>query len=272
MPRTDQSTGVKSITALRRGLDVLRALDRACAATFSELQMQTALPKATLARVLKTLREAGWIRHHAESGRYTVAPAATASPHAMAWHARLSELAAEARATLQRRVPWPTDLAVRDGAAMLSIDGPYAGNSLATNFRVLGSRPAMLRSSLGRCYLSFCADAERQEILAALSHSRDEADRAGLQADALRRMTALVRQQGYATRYASHTSPDSPERFGALAVPVLHQGHAIACICVVWLLPVASERHIVETCLQPLQHAAQAIAAKLRRAHGSASL
>ncbi|MDT4815383.1 beta-ketoadipate pathway transcriptional regulator [compost metagenome] len=267
MSRTEQASGAKSITSLRRGLEVLRTLDGARAATFSELQAKTGLPKATLARVLKTLREAGWIRHHAESGRYMPAPEATASRTASVWHSRLSELAAEPRAALQRRVAWPTDLGVRDGAAMLSVDGPYERNSIAANFRVLGSRPSMLRSSLGRCYLSFCPEAERQEILAALRHSRDEADRAALHPDELKRMIEQVRRHGYATRNASHTSLDSPERFGALAVPILHNDHAIACICVVWILPIASERQIVETCLEPLQRAALAIGEKLRTAN-----
>lgn len=244
---------------------MLRAIDGACAATFSELQAQTEPPKATLARVLKTLLEAGWIRHHAESSRYTLAPEATASPPSAAWHARLSALAAAPRATLQRQVPWPTDLGVRDGAAMLSIDGPYSHNGISANFRVLGSRPSMLRSSLGRCYLSFCPDAEREEIISILSHSRDEADRAGLHPGELTRMIARVRQQGYATRNASHTSQDSPERFGALAAPILHHGHAIACICVVWILPIASEQEIVATCLAPLQRAALAIGEALRQ-------
>ncbi|WP_063900689.1 IclR family transcriptional regulator domain-containing protein [Burkholderia ubonensis] len=259
------SSGVKPIASLRRGLDVLRAIDGACAASFSELRARTELPNATLARVLKTLLEAGWIRHHAESGRYTLAPEATATPPSAAWHARLSELASAPRATLQRVVPWPTDLGVRDGAAMLSVDGPYAHNGIWANFRVLGSRPSMLRSSLGRCYLSFCPDAEREEIISILSHSRDEADRAGLHPDELTRMIARVRQQGYATRNASHTSQDSPERFGALAVPILHHGHAIACICVVWILPIACEQQIVATCLAPLQRAARAIGETVRQ-------
>ncbi len=264
MLRSSQVSGVKSINSLKRGLDVLSALDGTCAATFSELRAQTALPKATLARVLKTLRESGWIQYHADSGRYALAPQASAPPPATIRHARLAELASEPRAMLQRRVPWPTDMGVRDGVTMLSLDGPHARNSIAANWRVLGSRPSMLRSSLGRCYLSFCPDAERQEILAALRHSRDEADRAALQADEPSRMIAQVRRQGYATRNASHTSPDSPERFGALAVPILDQGHAIACICVVWILPLAGERQILDTCLAPLQHAARAIGEKIR--------
>ncbi len=228
--------------------------------------MQTALPKATLARVLKTLRETGWIRHHEATGRYALAPNAGASPASTAWHARLSGLSADARMVLQRRVPWPTDLGVRDGATMLSIDGPYAGSSMSANFRLLGSRPSMLRSSLGRCYLSFCPEHERRDILAALTRSPSEADRAGLHPEALRRMIAQARESGYATRSASHTSLDSPERFGALAVPVMPHGHAVACLCVVWLLPIATEQQIVHAYLAPLREAAQVIAERLRQA------
>ncbi|MNV59243.1 DNA-binding transcriptional activator MhpR [compost metagenome] len=175
----------------------------------------------------------------------------------------LSEQAADARTVLQRRIPWPTDLGVRDGVSMLSLDGPYTGSSLSANFKSLGSRPSMLRSSLGRCYLSFCSAEERHKILSALAHSRSEADRAGLNPDALGRMIKETRQRGYATRNASHTSADSPERFGALAVPVLVRDQAFACLCVVWLPAVIDESEIVKTCLPHLQSAARSIEIKL---------
>ncbi|KVH02560.1 IclR family transcriptional regulator [Burkholderia sp. AU18528] len=266
MSRLESASGVKSIASLKRGLEVLRAIDRACAATFSELQMQTVLPKATLARVLKTLGEAGWIRHHARTGRYSLVPGASVPSSSTASHARLSGLSADIRVTLQRRIPWPTDLGIRDGAAMLSVDGPYAGNGMSANFSVLGSRPSMLRSSLGRCYLSFCSEDDRKDILAALARSRVEADRAGLHPDELRRMIAMVRHQGYATRSAAHASVDSPERFGALAVPVLRGDHAVACICVVWIPAIATEEQIVHNYLAPLRDAADALGEKIRRA------
>ncbi|HEY2255253.1 MAG TPA: IclR family transcriptional regulator C-terminal domain-containing protein [Variovorax sp.] len=261
-----QSTGVKTIHSLSRGLDVLREIDVACAITFSELQARTALPNASLVRVLKTLVAKGWIKRDPVTGRYAPDAAATASQQVIAQVRRLSEHAEEARATLQRRVPWPTDLGVRDGAAMLSVEGPYAGNSLSANFKALGSRPSMLRSSLGRCFLSFCPDEERREILAVLAHSRSEADRAALQPERLARMIAEARQRGYATRNASHTSANSPERFGALAVPVRMHDRVVACLCIVWLPAITTESDIVTTHLSDLQRAARSIEDRLEKA------
>jgi len=76
---------------------------------------------------------------------------------------------------------------------MLSIDGPHARNSMSANFKVLGSRPSMLRSSLGRCYLSFCAPHEREEILDTLRKSRSAADREGVDPGEIQRLVEQVR-------------------------------------------------------------------------------
>lgn len=258
--------GVKSITALRRGLDVLLAIQRSSAVTLSELHRQTSLSKATLLRILRTLMEAGWVERNEMESRYVPTPAAGASGPALEWRARLSALAAQPRAHLQRRVPWPTDLAVRDGSAMLILDPHRPINGLAVNYRVLGFRPPMLASSLGRCYLSFCPDQERQEILAALARSPYAVDRAAQRPDAIRRMVALARHQGYAARDPSHSSMDSPERFGAIAVPVHGEGRVLACLSVAWLPAVASESQVAGAYLAELQAAARAIEERLRQA------
>ena len=51
---------MKTVNALHRGLEVLLAIDNSSAATLTELYRQTGIPKASLQRILKTLREAGW--------------------------------------------------------------------------------------------------------------------------------------------------------------------------------------------------------------------
>lgn len=266
VPEGGRGQAGESITSLRRGLEVLRTIELAQAATFTEIRSRTALPNATLNRILNTLLAEGWIRRQPESGRYLLRTDANSSPALAAWHRKLTALAEEPRANLQRQVPWPTDLGVRDGAAMLSLDGPYRRHALSANFWALGSRPSMLRSSLGRCYLAFCPDKEREEILAALAHSRLEADRAGLRPDELRRAVAQIRRQGYATRDATHTSADSPERFGAVAVPVLHNGYAVACLCIVWIPAITDEQQILRAHLGQLLGAARLICDRLAAA------
>lgn len=258
--------GVKSINALRRGLDVLFAIERSSAATLAELHRQTSVPKASLLRILKTLQQTGWVERNALEGRYVPTSAAGESGPVVEWRTQLSALAAPVRATLQRRVPWPTDMAVRDGTAMLILDAHRPGNGLAVNYRVLGFRPPMLMSSLGRCYLSFCPDDERREILTTLARSPYEADRVAQRPDVIRRMVALVRQQAYGVRDPTSTDMDSPDRFGAIAVPVQCENQVVACISCAWLPAITSERDIVAAHLISLQCAARSIEDRLRQA------
>lgn len=263
VPRTESA--VKSIHALRRGLDVLFAIESTSAATLAELHRQTSIPKATLLRILKTLQQAGYVGYNEAEARYMPAPAMGESGPGTERRARLAAIAAPARQLLQRRVPWPCDLAVRDGRAMLIIDTHRPINGLAVNYRVLGFRPPMLVSSLGRCYLAFCGDDERREILAQLARSPYATDRVAQRPETVRRLVAHARALGYATRDPSHTPLDSPDRFGAISVPVFEAGRLIGSLSCSWMPAVASERDIVAAHLAALQDTARAIEDRLRQ-------
>ncbi len=118
------TSNVKSVDALRRGLMVMHAIEQSSAVTLAELHLQTGIPKASLLRILKTLIESGWVvRNELERRFMPAASPGDSGPHSH-WRSRLSALAAPVRATLERRIPWPTDLAVRDGASMLILDVP----------------------------------------------------------------------------------------------------------------------------------------------------
>ena len=255
--------GVKSITALRRGLDVLWSIQQSSAVTLADLHRQTSLSKATLLRILRTLQEAGWIERNEIENRYVPAASAGESGLAVEWRARLSALATQPREQLQRRVPWPIDLAVLDGLAMLILDTHRPMNGLAVNYRVLGFRPRLLLSSLGRCYLAFCPDAERRRLLEALARSPYEVDRAALKSHGARDWAARYRAQGYASRDPSPTSLDSPERFGAISVPIQVDDTVVGCISCAWLPAVATEQDVVTRHLADLKAAAQAIRNRL---------
>jgi IclR family mhp operon transcriptional activator len=260
--------GLKSIAALRRGLEVLAATERLSAATLLELHGQTLIPKATLLRILKTLQEAGWVRRDATSGRYLCTPAAGQADDLAQRRARLTALAEQPRAALQRRLPWPSDLAVRHGHAMLVLDTHKPVTGLSVNYRVMGFRPHMLASALGRCYLACCPEEEREQILAVLARSPLEIDQASRQRPALRRMVAQARQRGYAARDPGHAGADlrMAQRFSAIAVPVHHAGAVVACLGCAWPSALASEEEIVHAHLPGLRDTAKAISERLRQA------
>lgn len=268
MTTSDAASGTRSVNALRRGLDVLALIQRSSAISFTELREETGLPKATLARLLKTLVESGWVKRHAREGeghgRYVCETSPSLAPRLRGERERLATVAQPVRARLQREIPWPIDLGVREGTSMVIVDAPGSVVlALAANYRLLGFRPPMLRSSLGRCYLAFCPPQEREELLLRLSHSTDELDRAALRGGGIERMVKEVQARGHALRDPSHTALDSPERYGALAVPVFCGERLVACLSVSWLLQVTSTTEMVRLHLARLQTAARLIGRRL---------
>lgn len=255
------------VESLQRGLAVLGAIQRASALSFTELQLETGLPKATLVRLLHTLVDSGWIRRQGPRGRYVAETSPGAPPARRQALDELMQLAGPVLAQLQRALPWPVNLGVREAARMLIVDAPDTGVlGLAANYRQLGFRPAMLRSSMGLCHLAFCPPAERAELLHQLQGSTDELDQAVLRSGRLAQRLKDIRTQGYALRDVSAVPGDSPERYGALAVPVMADGRVLACLSCSWLLQIASVDDTLQRCLPPLQAAALALSAARARA------
>lgn len=257
------SSAVKSIESLRRGLEVIRALKYASAASVGELHRHTRLPKATLLRILKTLKEEGWIERNEIEKRYVLRTEAGHSYAADDWRARLSAHIMPLRLELQQHVPWPLEIAVRDGSTMLILDPRRPSNGLSANYRALGIRPLMLISSLGRCYLAFCEKTERTEILAELARSTQLINRTASQPESVQRMISEARRLGYAKRDASELEGDSPERFEAIAVPVFCNERIVASIACAWLSRVTNEQEIVKAYLKRLQNTALAMQKQL---------
>lgn len=256
------SSSVKSVESLRRGLVVFHSIQKSSAVTFTELRHQTGMPKASLLRILKTLEEAGWISRNDLERRYVPATVPGEVDHLAVWRSKLSLLASPIRAGLEKKIPWPTDLAVRDRTTMLILDAHRPINALAVNYRVLGFRPSMLISSLGRCYLSFCPAEERQALLVELSRSNSERDMAAKRANDIQRMLTNSRVLGYCQRDASLLGLDTPERFGAISVPVFANTQLIACLSCSWLPTVESESSIVQKYLPLLRDAAKLIGSR----------
>lgn len=254
---------MKTVNALSRGLEVLFAIDSSSAATLTELHRQTGIPKASLQRILKTLREAGWIERNELESRYVRSAAPGVSDNQVLWRTQLSSLSAPIRSALQRRIPWPLDIAVRDGTSMLILDAHRPSNGLSVNYRVLGFRPHMLVSSLGRCYVAHCPDDERQSILVALARSKRSFDQLAKEPEEVRRLVSDARRLGYATRRQAVTVTDSPENFGALAVPIFNGSRLVACLSCSWLPEVAREADIAKAYLPTLRLTAQAIGQRL---------
>lgn len=62
------------LQSLRRGLDVLAAVNLKTAVTIADIARQFSLPRTTAQRILTTLQREGYIARHPATKRYTLTP------------------------------------------------------------------------------------------------------------------------------------------------------------------------------------------------------
>lgn len=255
----------KRIEALARGLRVLKLVNARPGASLHQLALHTGIAKATLLRSLRTLQDGGFVARRLADGGYLPASFAPPPAHPSSRWLPLTKAAGASLEALAGSIPWPTDAGVRDGLAMLVLESNRRLSSIAVNRQALGARPHMLWSAMGRAYLAWCPDAEREEILEGLRASKAPEDRAAADRGAIARLLADTRRRGYAVRDPRYGVLDigSPRRVSAIAVPACGDARVLACINCVWLPDVQSELDVVARYLKPLQRTAAEIASRL---------
>jgi len=257
---------VKSIESLRRGLEVLEAIRGSSGVTLHTLHRSTTLPKASLLRILKTLEEIGVVQRRIADGVYLPCASKPEMDSKRRAHLRLTELAAPFLKDLHTQLPWPSDIGVRDGTRMLVLESNRPLTGLSVNRRVVGFHPDMLLSALGRAYLAFCAQEERESLLRDVLRAQGlSASAAARKREQIERTIVVTRRQGYGVRDSTHLGPDADmaDRFCAIAVPVLVPDGVAACLSCVWLERVATVEQIVDAYLGLLQSTASRIGKRL---------
>jgi IclR family mhp operon transcriptional activator len=257
-----------TIRGLERGLQVLKALQAARAATLQDVHVDTGLPKPSLLRILSTLEQAGVIHRRMIDGRYRVSFNLTRVAHKPNRHDRLAEAAAPVLNRLCRKVAWPSDLAVPAGDHMEIRETSRPQSPFLLNREQVGHRVNWVLSGMGRAYLAFCPLEERERILAGVRETGYSENRLAFETRRFGRILSETRRRGYATRdpsfaggyYGRHSSADG---LAAIAVPVLGAGHVYGCINIVWLKKASTSERMADQHLADLQDAAAEIAAAL---------
>ena len=249
----------KQVFGLRKGLAVLRALNRRNDATALELSRATGLPRSTVYRLLATLQSAGYVDRgpNGNTFRLTIAVRGLAAGYSdEAW---VGEVAAPVLRDLQRQVVWPSDIATYERGAMLIRETTNTQSPLATLPERAGHRPPVLSTALGRAYFSFCDAAERDAILGVLA-ARGHPERA-LARDraAVARIVKTTRARGYAVRQGGHVPATT-----SIAVPVMKGRRVLAAINIICIASAIGLADIVARYLAPMRRAARRIEDEMR--------
>jgi IclR family mhp operon transcriptional activator len=225
----------ETLRGLDRGLQVLDALDAANGLSLRQLHRITGLPKPTLLRILATLENHGYARRRLADGSWCRSARRGANPNAALLESLL-DVGGDALDELCRRIVWPSDLAVYDRGAMTVLETTRRKTPFVVHMTGIGYRVPMLQTGLGRAWIAFCSDEEREGILAELAASESPFDRAARDSVFINAIVTETREQGYGTRAAGFTLRGAAERTDGVAVPVMMRGRIIACISLVWLV------------------------------------
>lgn len=236
------------VEAVRRALEVLTALNSLSIATVTGLHLKTGLPKPTIVRMLDTLIADGYVARDNMCGGYRVTHRVRQLCSGYDGPARMLEIARPRAVDFTNRIKWPVGLAMLDGDAM-SVQlwtGPISPwvhiNTL------LGNRPSLITSAMGRAYLAFCGEDERERLIQML-REKPELNFGPEEEARLRAILAHVREEGYALR-APRTEP---RRNTTIAMPIRFEGSVLASMTVSFFTTSVPKSRVGVRIIKPLR-------------------
>jgi len=226
--------GSETIRSLERGLRVLSVLQSNPIASLHDVHLATRISKPSLLRILNTLVHAGLVSRRLADGHYRISVLARTARKRDRFD-RVAEAAAPVLDRLCQKVSWPSDLFVPAGDHMERRETsrshtPFPIRSGPDSVRKVGVRANWLLTGVGRAYLAFCANSEREAILQRLRKSEKPEDQLARDPKRLDRILAETRARGYATRDPSfaggqYGATPFDDGLAAIVVPVLDRAH-----------------------------------------------
>jgi IclR family transcriptional regulator, mhp operon transcriptional activator len=259
-----------TIRGLERGLRVLEALQANPISALQDIHAITQIPKPSLLRILNTLERAGLVSRRLGDGRYRISTNMTRLARKRDRYEPVAEAAAPVLDLLCQKVSWPSDLMVPAGDHMEIRETSRTHSPFMTFFTQdrIGTSVNWLTSGVGRAYLAFCPDSERQRILAQLRKSKEPEDWLAHHPKRLERIYEEIRAKGYATRDPAHVGGryrrPTADGLASINIPLLDGSRVHGSINILWVKQARTFESMVKNHLADLQTAAAEIVASLR--------
>lgn len=152
------------VEALARGLQVMRCFGPGVKTLGNlELAALTGLPKSTVSRIVYTLMVLGYLRYHADTGRYSPGYGVLALGFGLLANLEVRQLARPLMEDLARATGGAVALGAFDGTAMAYVEAVHGSTALYLRLPV-GHRLGP-DSAMGRAYLAALPEAERIALL-----------------------------------------------------------------------------------------------------------
>ncbi|MCC2614297.1 helix-turn-helix domain-containing protein [Rhizobium petrolearium] len=251
------------VIAALRVLDVLAAINKTTGnATVGEIHRLTSLDKATIVRMLTTLAHAGYIVRDSDSRTYRVTGKTLQLSVGYNRHQAIGAIVSEDLAQFRQSIGWPSDVSIFDEDAMLVIETSRETEPMRF-FRKPGYRAPVLHTSLGRAYLAFCPEEERQAFLERAQKNPAPEFALARALDALEALLENVRARGYATMDESYSRENYESKFFSIGVPIRTHSQVFGAMNIIYLRRAMTPDAARDQFLVPLIEVADKLAAKL---------
>lgn len=245
-----------------RTISVLRALNSSNGSTVARLHALTGVSRPALYRTLGEFGALGYVRRD-ERGGFHLTHLVRSLSDGYRDEDRIAESASPVLHELQRRVLWPTDLAVYANHAMYLRETTRRHSPLVIDHAQIGVRLPMFASALGLAYVSYCGQEEREAIVDALRRSDLPGDQVARDARRVGQLIRQTRAAGYASRYGVAIPGLASTETGTIALPVRHEAKVCACIGITFFSRVLTVDEAARRYLPELRSACADIEARL---------
>lgn len=235
------------VNAVCRALNVLKVANEKSIVTVNSIYAATKIPRPTIVRLLETLMHEGYVVRDNMCGGYRVTQKVLELSAGYGGISRVIEIARPLSIGLTRQIKWPIGLGVIDGDAIEIVYWTGTISPVVHTNTVLGKRPDLFRFAMGRAYMAFCGDEERERHIARMR--KEMPVEFGPQEEAaFREHLKRARSVGYAMR----DPRTEPARMTTFGVPLMEKDKVAAVMSVSFFTSSVPQKDIKKMVLKPL--------------------
>lgn len=248
------------MSSSKRVFHVLEALNQYPNASLEQLHRHTKLPKSTLVRIMNTLIDSGYCERLGGAAGYALTERVMLLSSGLLQSSRLLRVARPLLLSFTETHKWTVILASLHKKSMILHFSSHFQSPFADHNRdYTNAKLPILNSAVGRAYLAFCEEKERDIALSLLRSSSSPVNVTAKDTKFVGDLLANIREQGYTTMA---TGPD--DAIG-IALPIFENKRACAAISMRYLRVSMSEEEALKRYLPPLKRLVKDIESGLRR-------